>query len=70
MDKWKGGLDYTSPPYHPERMTMSKRKTSIWTNIKRFFMRFNMCKCNEPMYEVLNGILSCKACGKPRAWKK
>jgi len=64
-----GGL-YEPSSQKPGRMTMSKRKVSIWTRIQRFFMRFNMCKCAEPKYEVLNGVLSCSFCGKPRAWKK
>lgn len=48
---------------------MRKRKLTLWGRIKRFFQRFNMCKCNEPKYEVLEGILCCSLCGKPTVWE-
>lgn len=71
MRHWMGGgLNNPPPTKNPERMTMSKRKLSFWTKVKRFFMRFNMCECNEPKYEVIAGILTCTFCGKPTKWKK
>ena len=71
MTHWMGeGLNWPSSYPKPERMTMSKRKITLITKIKRFFMRFNMCKCVEPKYEVLQGVLSCSICGKPTKWEK
>lgn len=52
------------------RMTMFKQKVkkSFWQKVQHFFLKFNMCKCTEPKYEVLEGILSCNNCRKPATW--
>lgn len=52
------------------RMTMTKRiKKTLLEKIYHFFLKFRMCKCTEPDYEVLRGILSCKNCNKPVKWE-
>lgn len=52
-----------------KRMGMLRTKKSVWHKLKLLFMRFNMCKCIEPKYEVLNGVLSCNICSKPASWQ-
>lgn len=48
---------------------MIQAKLTVMQKIERFFMRFNMCKCIEPKYEVINGVLGCNICRKPAKWE-
>ena len=45
------------------------REKSLWQRVYHFFLQFNMCRCAEPKYEVLNGILCCNVCEKPVKWE-
>lgn len=50
------------------RLYIPKAKT-LWQKVLHFFLKFNMCSCKEPKYEVLRGLLCCNVCEKPVAWK-
>lgn len=71
MTKLWGEEPKDSFPYKPQehRMTMRQAKKSFWMKVEHFFLRFNMCKCTEPKYEILGGILCCNNCRKPTTWE-
>lgn len=45
-------------------------KLSTWDKIHRWLMRFRMCSCVDPKYQVLYGVLCCGVCRRAVEWSE
>lgn len=47
---------------------MREQPLSLLKRLAHWWLSFNMCKCHYSRFEVINGILACEDCRKPKKW--